>query len=106
MQSRIRVRLGPLTRQEFDRLIPQEKGLGARNGDEDRLTSIIELVRFYVGADKDFDIQLVLKKEEVPPFRFPLTSKAKLHSAEADDGYEPRLGWNTWMASETRTRDA
>lgn len=106
VQSRIRVRLGPLTRQEFDRLIPQEKGLGARNGDEDRLTSIIELVRFYVGADKDFDIQLVLKKEEVPPFRFPLTGKAKLHSAEADDGYEPRLGWNTWMASETRTRDA
>ena len=106
VQSRIRIRLGPLTRNEFDRLIPQESGLGARHADEDRLKSITELVRFYVGAEKDFDIQLVLKKEEVPPFRFPVTGKEKLHSAEADDGYEPRLGWNTWMASETRTRDA
>jgi type VI secretion system protein ImpH len=85
VQSRIRIRLGPLTIGEFNELTPSR----------DQLPAVADLVRFYIGADKDFDVQLVLREEDVPPGRLT-----------ADSHYEPRLGWNTWMASDARTGDA
>ncbi|MEZ6130739.1 MAG: type VI secretion system baseplate subunit TssG [Planctomycetaceae bacterium] len=85
VSSRIRIRLGPLTIDEFHELLP---GPG-------KLTAVAELVRFYIGAQLDFDVQLVLRKQDIPPCR--------LVSGSAD---EPRLGWNTWMTSKPAVKDA
>jgi predicted component of type VI protein secretion system len=55
---------------------------------------LCHLVRLYGGPEFDFDVQLVLRKEDVPECRM----------AAGDDG--PRLGWNTWMRSQPLPRDA
>lgn len=85
VQSRVRIRLGPLCVADFDKLVPGSA----------QLTAIAELIRFYIGGDKDFDVQLVLRKEDIPSCQLV-----------ADSSYEPRLGWNTWMDSDARTHDA
>jgi len=51
-------------------------------------------VRFFVGPALDFDIQLVLHAQEVPP--------AQLDEA----GFGPHLGWNTWLTSPPHPADA
>lgn len=76
VQSRFRVSLGPLSWYEFSQLLP---------GSE-RLECISQLIRFYVGIDLDFDVQLILRHQDVPACRLA-----------ADDRYSPRLGWNTWV---------
>ncbi len=76
VQFRFRVVLGPLTHDEFLTLLPG--GI--------QLQAIAELVRFYAGINRDFDIQLILKKEDVPACQL-----------SADDNNEPRLGWTTWL---------
>jgi type VI secretion system protein ImpH len=85
VQSRVRIRLGPLGIADFNKLVPGR----------DQLTAVAELIRFYIGADKDFDVQLVLRKEDIVPCQLV-----------ARNSYEPRLGWNTWMASDARPHDA
>jgi type VI secretion system protein ImpH len=84
VQSRFRVVLGPLTSDKFVTLLPGGS----------RLQSIVDLVRFYAGINREFDIQLILRKEDVPVCRLA-----------ADDHYEPRLGWTTWLPT-AEQRDA
>jgi type VI secretion system protein ImpH len=51
---------------------------------------LAHLVRFYVGAELLFDVQLVLLPDEVPECRL------------ADGTAEgPQLGWNTWLQSQS-----
>jgi type VI secretion system protein ImpH len=69
---------------QFRRLMP-----GCR-----RLVQLGQVARTYVGPELDFDIQPVLRGDETPPCRL------------AADGEPPRLGWNTWVASVPRSRDA
>lgn len=76
VQSRIRITVGPLTWNEFTQLLPGKE----------RLKSLTELIRFYTGIELDFDVQLILRRQEVPLCRL----------AE-DDSYQPRLGWDTWI---------
>lgn len=85
LQSRFRVRIGPVTAEEFDQLLPGGNSLEA----------VAELIRFYVGPEKDFDIQLVLRAEDIPAVQL-----------SHDSGQEPRLGWNTWLSPATRKTDA
>jgi type VI secretion system protein ImpH len=54
-----------------------------------------DLVRFLVGVEYDFDVQLVLKKEEIP--------ECHLRSGAAAP---PMLGWTTWLKSEPSPDDA
>ena len=54
-----------------------------------------DLVRYLAGLEFDYDVQLVLRKEEVPPCS--LDSKSAL---------PPMLGWTTWVTTETPRRDA
>jgi type VI secretion system protein ImpH len=78
VESKFRVRLGPLNYAEFRRFIP--------NGD--RLRPLCQLVRTYCGPQFDFDVQPVLKAPEVPECRL------------GSDGPTPALlGWNTWVWS-------
>jgi type VI secretion system protein ImpH len=70
------LRLGPLTLAQCRSFLP----------DGDAFRPLRELVRFAVGPEYDFDIQLVVYKEEAPPLRLGGEPK------EAN-----RLGWTSWI---------
>jgi type VI secretion system protein ImpH len=78
VQSRFRVRLGPLMYQQYCRFIPSG----------DALQPICELVRTFAGPEFDFDVQPVLKAGELPNTRIGSVMDVK-----------PRLGWNVWLKS-------
>lgn len=91
IQSKFRVRLGPLTYEQFLTFLPEPPEGYPPQG----LALLFRLVGFYAGTELDCDVELVLRASEVPPVR--------LASADA---YVSRLGWNTWVISETRRCDA
>lgn len=82
-QSRARVRLGPLTLTQYRDFLPT--GTAYR--------PLRALLRFF-SDEVDFEVQLVLKREEVP--------RCEL-GAEADTA--PVLGWVTWMKTVSMNRD-
>ena len=84
VENKFRVRLGPLSYKEFCGFLP----------DGDQLVLLGQLVRAYVGADFDFDAQLVLRKAEVPRCRL---------AAGGEGG--SRLGWDMWLYNEAPDRD-
>jgi type VI secretion system protein ImpH len=91
VQGMIRLRLGPLRRAQFDALLPDRSPIRERKA----FFLLCHLARLYVGPELDFDVQLILRAEDVPACQL------------ADDGgLGPRLGWNTWLGSQPRTRDA
>jgi type VI secretion system protein ImpH len=85
VQGRFRLRLGPLTYAQFRRFFP---------GEGDRLRPFCQLARSYVGLEFAFDLQLVLRPDEVPGLRL---------GGDGDD--RPCLGWNTWVSSGPFTRE-
>jgi type VI secretion system protein ImpH len=74
-QGRVRVRIGPLTRLRYDEFLP---GGGSHE-------ALRALTRFYGNDQFDFEIQLVLARDEAPRFQLG-----------ADDAPLP-LGWCTWL---------
>ena len=84
-QSRFRVRLGPMGFSSFHAFLPRGSGWRPLN----------ELVRFLVGLEYDFDVQPVLKKEEIP--------ECHLQSGAANP---PMLGWTTWLKTGPSVADA
>ena len=84
-QSKFRVRVGPLP---FDSFLAFQPG-GAASG------PLTDLVRFFVRAELDFDIQLVLRAEDVPGCRLS-------HSNQG----AARLGRYSWLKRRAFTRDA
>lgn len=78
VQSKIRIRLGPLKWKDFRSLMPNGKGL----------LRLSQIVRTYVGPDLDFDTQPVLEPQEVPWCRL-----------SPESGQGSYLGWNTWIRS-------
>lgn len=76
LQSKFRLRIGPLSWQQFRTLMP--------NGPA--LRPLCEMTRLYAGPTLDFDVQPILKPEEVPGCRL---------TPDSDQG--PYLGWTTWM---------
>ena len=85
VESRFRLRLGPLRYDAFRELMPGRP----------RLVRLAQIVRTYAGPELDFDVQLVLRREEVPMCQLTPTAPTG-----------PRLGWNTWACSQTRLTDA
>ena len=85
MENKFRVRLGPLSYADFWKLTPGGS----------QLIPLSQLVRSYVGSDLDFEVQPVLRREEVPSCQL---------AADGDIG--PHLGWNTWIRSVAMQRDA
>jgi type VI secretion system protein ImpH len=75
-QGSIRVRLGPLSLAQFQSFLPG--GPGFRH--------LTELVRLFVDAELDFDVQLVLKAGEVPDCRL-----------SSDPARGARLGRFAWV---------
>ena len=75
-QARFVLRVGPLDRRGFERLLP----------DQGTLHRLVSLVHAFVGPEVGFAINPVLAAAEVPALRLDST---------ADPA--PRLGWNTWL---------
>jgi type VI secretion system protein ImpH len=80
-QYKFRLRLGPMTFVEYERMLPGGKSLAR----------LIGWVKLYVGDELGWDAQLILKKEEVPVCQL---------------GRLGRLGWSTWLKSQPTPRDA
>ncbi len=91
VQSKIRLRVGPLTWQQFTELLPDQATVPQRK----TFFLLVQLMRLYVGPELDFDIQLVLRAREIP-------------ACVLNQNYVPgvRLGWNSWILSRRASRDA
>jgi type VI secretion system protein ImpH len=74
------VRLGPIGYDDFQNFLPGRS----------RHIALSQIVRSFVGALFDFDLQLVLSSEDVPPCQL---------------GGTAQLGWNTWLFSRPATAD-
>lgn len=72
VENRFRMRIGPLERRDFDRFSPMGE----------RLVELVTLVRSYVGVQFEFDVQVVVRRDEVPATTLSGGSQ---------------LGWNTWL---------
>ena len=84
LQSKFRVRLGPLTLNQFQAFLPNgsaHKPLGS-------------IVKFMVGLEFDYDIQLVLKNTQVPASI--LTTRAMRR---------PMLGWTSFLKTTPVAKD-
>lgn len=71
-QQSFRITMGPLGLSDYERLLPGGEAL----------SRLADLVRNYAGDELDFDVNLVLAAEAVPPFRL---------------GGPTRLGLTTWL---------
>jgi type VI secretion system protein ImpH len=85
VQSKFRVRIGPLTFREFRELLP-----GGTASDR-----LMHLVRFYVRAELDFDVQLILRAQEVPACRM-----------SRDESAAAQLGRYAWLKRREFSRDS
>jgi type VI secretion system protein ImpH len=80
-QQRFRLRIGPLGLNDFNRFLPGG----------DALKELVAAVKLYAGAEKGWDVQLVLKKEDVPTTHL---------------GRSGRMGFSTWMGRYPKPVDA
>ncbi|HEY5604451.1 MAG TPA: type VI secretion system baseplate subunit TssG [Gammaproteobacteria bacterium] len=77
MQGKITINVGPLEPKQFETLAPGSK----------KLRALKELVRFYVGIEQDFEINMTLRRSD-------LSRKLTL-----DRNNLPVLGWNSWFGN-------
>ncbi|GAB2549018.1 type VI secretion system baseplate subunit TssG [Rhodanobacter koreensis] len=80
-QQRFRLRLGPLTRAQFNNFLPGGEAL----------RQLVAAAKTYVGEEKAWDVQLVLKQAEVPVTRL---------------GQAGRMGLSTWLGRLQQSADA
>lgn len=86
-QARVRLRLGPLSRAQYDAFLP--------GGDAH--AALCALVRLYAAEEVGVDAQLVLARGDVPP--------CVLGPPARDGPAPPKLGRGTWLASRPLGRD-
>jgi type VI secretion system protein ImpH len=79
-QNKFRIVIGPLGYDDYRRFMPGGESL----------KRLLAWVRNYVGLALDWDVRLILKKEQMPPLRL---------------GGATRIGWSTWLASAPAQRD-
>jgi type VI secretion system protein ImpH len=80
-QHKFRIRLGPLSLAEYQSLLPTGYRIG----------QLIAVVRNYIGDELVWDVNLVLKREQVPGTRL--------------DG-QTGLGWTSWLGDRHESADA
>jgi type VI secretion system protein ImpH len=76
--SRLRLKLGPLSAKRYNDFLPTGQAW----------TALRAIVRSFCGNDLEFEVQLILRREEVPAFEL---------RPPADNGL--CLGWHTWLKS-------
>jgi type VI secretion system protein ImpH len=84
-QARVRLRLGPLTREQYERFLPTGAGYEL----------VRTVTRFFTHDQFDFDVQLVLAREDVPGCVLG-----------SDEERPPPLGWRTWLRTKPFVHDA
>jgi type VI secretion system protein ImpH len=77
-QSRLRLKLGPLTAARYGEFLPTGSAWPALRA----------IAKSFCGNDLEFEVQLILRREDVPAFEL---------RNPGEDGL--RLGWHTWMKS-------
>ncbi len=77
VQSKFRIKLGPLNYRQFQRFTPVGDGYAP----------LTQMTRLYAGCEFDFDVELTLRKEEVPRCQIGQSG-----------GVRAALGWNTWSS--------
>ena len=77
-QSRVRVCLGPLSLEQYSSFLPEGSAF----------EPLKALVRFFSNDEVDFEVKLILKKEDVPKCE-----------VGAETSTAPRLGWVSWLKS-------
>lgn len=85
-QARVRIRIGPLARERYDRFLPGGSAHGA-------LKSIAE---FFSDGQFDYELQLVLERDDVPGI---------VLGEEGEEKVAP-LGWCTWIRTRPFVGDA
>jgi type VI secretion system protein ImpH len=80
----VRVRLGPLDLAQYIDFLPEGSAYAPLRA----------ITRFFSGDEVDFEVQLILKREEVPACE--LSNQPTV---------EPRLGWLSWVKSAPMKRD-
>jgi type VI secretion system protein ImpH len=81
VQQKFRIRFGPVGFADYQKMLPGGASLGR----------LVAWVRNYVGDEFDWDVRLVLKRQEVPTIRLGQTGK---------------LGWSTWLHAAAPKHDA
>ncbi len=79
-QHKFRIVIGPVDYDDYQRFMPGGESM----------ERLLAWVKNYVGLTLDWDVRLVLKKEQMPPLRL---------------GGATRMGWSTWLASAAPQRD-
>ena len=79
-QDKFRIRLGPLSLEEYSSFLPDGKSFDA----------LVAVVHNYVGPEMLWEVNLVLRKEEKP-----VTCLGK----------SGKLGWTSWLESQTPHQD-
>ena len=80
-QFKFRIRLGAMDYEKYRRLLPGGQSL----------TRLVALVLNYTGRELNWDVNLILKKDQVP---------------QTSLGRSGQLGWTTWLTSLPRQNDA
>lgn len=83
-QGKIRIILGPLTRNNLNTFAPGTQALKALN----------EIVRFYTGLEYEYEFIIRINRCDIP-------EKIKLNKSSPSI-----IGWNTWLSSKPRTESA
>lgn len=80
--TKFRLVVGPLKLKVFEEFLP----IGSR------FRPLVEMARFYVGREMDFEINLIIKALDAPAARLSAT-------------VGPRLGWTSWIKTRDFTED-
>lgn len=83
-QSGVLIRLGPLTLKQYLDFLPTGTAY----------EPLRAILRFYAGWEFDFQVQLVLEREQTPPCELGATGDRS-----------PRLGWVSWSKNQAMNRD-
>lgn len=83
-QARARIKLGPLSLAQYLEFLPNGSAFPALRA----------LTRFFANDEIDFDVQLVLRRDDVPACELGSTGDQS-----------PKLGWVSWLRSQPINRD-
>ena len=88
VRSKIRIRLGPLSYEQFSSFLPDQSPVAQRK----EFFRLMHLVRLYIGPELKVEVQLILKAGDIPPCRSGRKGA--------------RLGWDSWVASRPVREDS